>query len=477
MMPTHAPYSPADVGEVTSFEVASFEVDCADLRAVFTAASDKAPCLYRRGALVDETGCTGTGRDEMLAIGVAYAADAGSPADQNYSDRADFEAARERLESVIAGVDPALRDAIRMVGWTSFAPNYRSTQDRSEDGDLPSWSAFARRQLYIPQVLILRRDGGVRALVVSDDAESTWRHWRAVVERAPASPVSTIGSPGGSTGDSLHTRWLDRDNFRFGVRQVVEEQVAPKVVLARRALVEAAGPIDVGAVLNSLAERYPSCTLFAISPAADDHSGRPVFVGATPERLARVEDGRVETMALAGTARSRPGEPPIAEAEQALLSSTKDRDEHRFVLDMIVEHLRPLCRKLQVDDALELHRLANVSHLMTTICGELQDGVGLARIADALHPTPAVCGTPRQRARELIDTFEGYDRGLYAGTFGWMDPKGNGEFDVALRCGLIEGRRALLFAGAGITADSDVDVELDETRNKFAPLLQAIGRG
>ncbi|MFW6058506.1 MAG: hypothetical protein ACOC9W_06590, partial [Persicimonas sp.] len=149
MMPTHAPHPPADIGEVNSFEVASFAIDCADLRAAFTAASDKAPCIYRRGPLSDKPGRDETGRDEMLAIGVAYAADAGSPADEIHSDGADLQVARERLEAVIAGVDPEFRDAIRMVGWSSFAPNYRTAQDRSGDGDLPSWSAFARRQLYI----------------------------------------------------------------------------------------------------------------------------------------------------------------------------------------------------------------------------------------------------------------------------------------------------------------------------------------
>jgi isochorismate synthase EntC len=113
---------------------------------------------------------------------------------------------------------------------------------------------------------------------------------------------------------------------------------------------------------------------------------------------------------------------------------------------------------------------------MTRISGSLDDGLGLADVVDSLHPTPAVCGTPRDLARRLIGEMEGFDRGLYAGALGWMDLDGNGEFDVAIRCGLINQCDALLFAGAGITAASDIDVELTETRNKFEPLLNAISQ-
>ncbi len=248
------------------------------------------------------------------------------------------------------------------------------------------------------------------------------------------------------------------------MRQVTDERAAPKVVFARRALVQSATPFELDHLLDKLGAAYPSCSLFAISPSQDRRF--PAFVGATPERLARVRDGAVETMALAGTA-----EP---EHDHALLDSAKDLDEHRFVIDMIADALERLCTTVAVDPEPRLHRLANVSHLLTRISGALCDGVGLAQVVDALHPTPAVCGTPRDTARQLIRRFEGFDRGLYAGAFGWMDASGNGEFDVALRCGLVDERSALLFAGAGITRDSDVERELVETRDKFEPMLRAL---
>ena len=181
-------------------------------------------------------------------------------------------------------------------------------------------------------------------------------------------------------------------------------------------------------------------------------------------------------MALAGTTRHAAGATTTRQgAEQDLLGSSKDLAEHGYVVAMILEQLAPLCASLEVAREPGLRRLANVSHLETPIKGRLLQEVGLLDAVDALHPTPAVCGVPRKEAREMIRELEGYDRGLYAGTLGWLDGRGNGVFDVARRCGLIEGSRALLYAGAGITTESDVDVEWAETARKFDALRGAIG--
>lgn len=417
---------------------AAHSTRCTDLRRVYLSAARRAPCFYRRGS-------DGT---EWLGLGVAVADSAATDG---------FQASFARLADLLA---PVADRHPRLVGWTAFDPQ----SDRPKQADsLPGWRAFPRRVLYCPQVLLRGAPGGAEALVVApaDRLDAVWQSWEQLIGQ-PLEPRPAQPSP--AKADIGDCAWLDEDAFRAGIRQVTEERVAPKVVLARRALVAARRDIDVGSTLDALAHAYPSCTLFAISPSAE--LAYPAFVGATPELLARVERGQVETMALAGTA--QPGD------ESALLESTKDRDEHRFVLDMIVEALGPLCSTVAAADQPAVHRLANVSHLLTRISGQLNDGVGLAGVVDALHPTPAVCGTPRERARQLISAFEGFDRGLYAGAFGSMDLDGSGEFDVALRCGLVDRRAALLFAGAGITRDSDVDVELRETRDKFSPMLRAL---
>ncbi|WP_344890801.1 chorismate-binding protein, partial [Actinomadura meridiana] len=92
----------------------------------------------------------------------------------------------------------------------------------------------------------------------------------------------------------------------------------------------------------------------------------------------------------------------------------------------------------------------------------------------ALHPTPAVCGTPTPTARDLIRDLEGMDRGRYAGPVGWIDARGDGEWGIALRCADLDGTRARLFAGCGIVADSDPAAELAEAHTKFRVMRDAL---
>jgi isochorismate synthase len=115
-------------------------------------------------------------------------------------------------------------------------------------------------------------------------------------------------------------------------------------------------------------------------------------------------------------------------------------------------------------------------HLGTTITGELADpDVSVLRLAAALHPTPAVCGTPTAVARDLVGELEPFDRGYYAGAVGWVDTSGDGEWAVAIRCAEVAARSLRLYAGGGILPASDPEAELAETSAKFQTLLRAMG--
>ena len=121
--------------------------------------------------------------------------------------------------------------------------------------------------------------------------------------------------------------------------------------------------------------------------------------------------------------------------------------------------------------------LADVSHLATTVSGRADSATtSIADLVAALHPTPAVAGTPRPLALDTIDALEPVARERYAGPCGWVDARGDGEFVVALRGGVIEGNRARIHAGAGIVAGSDPDAEWAETQQKLTPMLQALVR-
>ncbi|MGQ0836951.1 isochorismate synthase [Actinokineospora sp.] len=244
-----------------------------------------------------------------------------------------------------------------------------------------------------------------------------------------------------------------------------------KVVLARSLLLTFAERVDVGAMLPGLAAASPRGYTYA----ADLPGGR-TLVGASPELLLARTGTHVVSHPLAGST-PRDADPDTDRGNaRALLASTKNQAEHRLVVEMVVETLRPFCRRLDVPAAPSLVATPTVWHLATRITGELVDtGVSSLRLARALHPTPAVCGTPRQRARAVIAELEPFDRGFYSGVVGWCDANGDGQWVVALRCAEVHDTAMRLYAGAGIMPDSRPDQELAETSAKFRTLLQAMG--
>ncbi len=428
-------------------EVSVRAVKCPDFIASFDAGRRRGTAFYRTGG--------GTDGEQMLALGEAI--------ELLSTDRATVGGAAAGFFDALTDLAGTAEPDLRMVGWMAFDP-----------GDpRPHSSDFGRCRFFVPQITVLRRGDETRAIIAATGdkkPEAIWSRWCDIIER-PERHHTAASDAGSEDGDALRVRWPDDERFRRSVRRVIADEAVEKVVLARRAVVEASLPIDVAEVLRVLGRDFLSCTRFAIAAG-----GRtPVFVGATPERLVAIEGRKLSTMALAGTTRCDDADEESRRvAEQALVDSTKDRVEHRYVIDDIRQRLAPICKDLDVGKIPTIRRLHNVSHLETTISARLRAGSEPAEVVDSLHPTPAVCGVPTDRARVMIREHEGFDRGPYAGTLGWIDADGNAEFDVALRCGVLDGRRATLFAGAGITADSDPEVEVAETRRKIGAIKRAL---
>lgn len=236
-----------------------------------------------------------------------------------------------------------------------------------------------------------------------------------------------------------------------------------KVVLARAVDFAAVSPIDPVSLAAALAERDAAGNGFAVSlDAAPGYGGR-WLVGSTPEVLVRRQGDVVSCHPFAGTATSPEG----------LLNSTKDREEHAYVVDEIAAALAPLCAHLDVPAAPSVTQAGPVWHLGTAITGRLKDlSTSALDLALALHPTPAVCGYPRRAAAAAIADIEG-ERGFYAGALGWTSASGDGHWRVSIRCAELDsdGTSLRAFAGGGIVGASDPDAELIETANKLRTVL------
>ncbi|BAR99141.1 isochorismate synthase [Blastochloris viridis] len=247
-----------------------------------------------------------------------------------------------------------------------------------------------------------------------------------------------------------------------------------KIVLSRSLVTTAERDIDVAALFRRLAAD-PAATAFLVP--LPERGGVPrVMAGATPELLVAKAGRRVSSHPLAGSARRRADLAEDAAVAARLAASDKDRQEHGIVAEFILDTLAPFCRRLFRPQGMALASTATMWHLGTRIEGELKDPeVPAAVLAAALHPTPAVCGVPREKAARHIGSLEGYARDFYAGAVGWCDGRGDGAWYVTIRCAEISGRQARLYAGAGIVPGSDPRAEAEETAAKYAALLTALG--
>jgi menaquinone-specific isochorismate synthase len=304
----------------------------------------------------------------------------------------------------------------------------------------------------------------VPARIVGIDANGNG--WLTTIGNDPntISPVvADLPSPTHYSIDAI----TDQAEWREAVGAVldaIDRRELKKVVLAREVRVEADTTFDVGAVLRRLHRAQAGCFVFA------DRG----FVGATPELLVRRRGDRVMCRPMAGTiARDADGD---GDEAARLLESRKDANEHALVVSAVQRTLEDRCSDVTARGP-EAARFADVTHLATYIGARVVDPSTTAlSLALALHPTPAVAGTPRDGALLAISQLEPTPRGNYAGPVGWVNAAGDGEFAVALRCAQLDGHHARLHAGAGIVAGSDPDAEWDETSAKLEPMLRALVR-
>jgi len=259
------------------------------------------------------------------------------------------------------------------------------------------------------------------------------------------------------------------DEWMSRVGEVIGEIDAgrvEKVVLARRIDLDAPGvhPFDV---LDVLAERFPDTYLYGW---ADQGTA---FIGASPELLIEKRNEAIRSFPLAGSAPRGATPAEDEERARALFDGPKERAEHRYVVDYVADVLGGYMTELAVEER-RIVRLANIYHLGTEVVGTAASNVDITRIAAALHPTPAVAGTPSTDALRIIARSEPSGRGWYAGAIGWADAEGNGEATVALRSAYIRGSSVSLHAGAGIVHGSDPRRELAETDAKLRAVLDLL---
>src|SRR5215211_4965210 len=343
-----------------------------------------------------------------------------------------------------------------------------------DGGSSPEWSGLAPACLVLPELAIARPRGEARmtvtATVHADDDRD------AGVERlvGRAADLAPSAMPLVDPDPVERTRVASAappSHYEQAVARAVERIRAgelEKIVLAREVRAHARREHDPAAVLGALRELFPACYCWCVgTPEA-------AFVGASPELLVRRDGQRAQTVALAGTTR-RSADPAVDDhLGEQLLGSAKDREEQAIVARRIALALRPHAVWVAAPEEPAVVKVANIQHLATPIRAQLTHPIGVVELTGLLHPTPAVGGEPHAEAAPLIPALEGLDRGWYAGPVGWTDANEDGEFCVGLRCALLRGSEARLYAGVGVVRDSQPAAELAETEVKLGALLPVL---
>jgi len=360
------------------------------------------------------------------------------------------------------------------------------------------WAGFEPASFSLPEVQIAITEDRTWITAFASASEQTESELETVLEatatqlHASETPLGTARGPAGESAqlvsESLRATEADWSDRVATITETIQASGLEKVVLAQGLDLAFAGEFNLGTVLSSLGEVYPSCHRFAFSDGASPvvsgngrgpDGQRPAdpptyFLGASPERLVSKSGTDIATEALAGTVDR--GETSAADEANAefLREDPKIREEHDLVAREIEAQLDRIGESVRVGDR-SIRKLATVQHLQAPIQARVEAGSHVLEVVEALHPTPAVGGRPPDAAMAVIREHDPVERGWYAAPFGWFDRSGDGTFAVGIRSGLVSGDRATLFAGNGIVGDSDPATEWDEVRLKFRPLRSALG--
>lgn len=320
-------------------------------------------------------------------------------------------------------------------------------------------SSWPTAELVVPSVVWGRAEGGARWVTTIGDAGPEVPAVEPL-ELDPRSEPSRFAVEPTLEPES----WCD---LVAAATDTIRGGAFDKVVLAREVRVVADRPFRVPAVLTRLRAAYPTCYVTHVDG----------YVAASPELLVSRSGDVVRAHPMAGTAPRGGDAAADARLAASLLASPTYRHEHQITIDEVHDILLGWSSYVDYEAEPSVVAMANVQHLATLVEGRLSHPApSVLELVRALHPTPAVCGRPRDDAEAFITANEGFERGRYAGTYGWVDGAGNGQWAVGIRCADLDGPTARVVAGNGIVADSDPATELRETRAKLQAMLGALLR-
>nr|WP_249310367.1 isochorismate synthase [Bacillus sp. FJAT-49736] len=336
----------------------------------------------------------------------------------------------------------------------------------------PEWEGFSNAVFYLPEAMLTITEKEsfltVNVMIQSGSNLSCFdriEQWKSKIISISDHTVEIV--PEIKNQEEIHPiEWKDSVANTISL---LKKGYLNKVVLARKMKLQFNDIVLPTATLHHLLEQQKDSYVFSFGTETN------FFTGASPERLVKKLGGNILSTCLAGSIKRSSDKEIDEKLGKMLMEDKKNRQEHQLVVSMIADVFHKYCIAVDIPNAPILMKTRDIQHLYTPVRGKAKEEASLLQMVESLHPTPALGGTPRDEALKVIRDVENMDRGLYAGPIGWMDYRGNGEFIVAIRSGLIKGNEAFIYAGCGIVADSNPEDEYLETNIKFRPMLRALG--
>lgn len=347
-----------------------------------------------------------------------------------------------------------------VVGGIKFAPNQKS--------DL--WEDYSDSDWFIPKLLFLKKTNQsllIYNFIYSENKQSILDEFNSNLDSLKSLPEnddfnhSNIVLENPISSNSIN-KWTSIVNEAL---QDISDGLLSKVVLSREVKFEIPQKTYISQLVHKLSEKYPKCYTFAYC------RNKSVFIGASPEKLAKISDNWIEVDALAGSAPRGKNEFEDIEMENYLLNSEKNLFEQRAVVNFIHNLLRKFSNEIIFDDKPTIRKLPNIQHLWTVMKAKLNGNFKVFDLLMKIHPTPAICGDPWKVAKNFILKNEPHDRGLYSGNIGWFNFESEGEFAVGIRSAIIKNNEIYVYAGCGIVEGSEAAAEFEESEIKLKPIL------
>ena len=372
----------------------------------------------------------------------------------------------DRVDMTSGSSDPVPERAFpRFFGGVAFSPDRSSSH----------WEAFGRVQFVLPelQFTVCGSTTWLTLLGGADEEEGLRdeaRRIRAEIEgfdgeRPAHSEARELNRVGQQPAD--REEW--EDMVRSALSHIDRNELQ-KVVLAQRRELAFDAPFDLDLLQEWLFDASDNSYRYLFRPR-----GQRAFVGRSPECILQKQGKEVRSESVGGTIETGENRSQQEQLAEELVGNQKDQREHSLVVKSIRDHLEPIAHSVKQEDQ-TVRVLSNVQHLCTPIHAQLMDDQHVLDLVEALHPTSAVGGYPRDRAMDLIHQLEPFDRGWYGGPIGWFDGDGDGCFAVGIRSGLMSERCVYLYAGAGIVEGSEPDREWEEVQWKFESMTSLITR-